>query len=278
MNKTSENYYEIKPPKSFVQIDFPELWRFRELFYIFIWRDIKVRYKQTAVGVFWAILQPFLTMIIFTVFFGRLAKVPSDNTPYAIFVFAGLVYWNYFSIALANMSSSLVEHEGIIKKIYFPRLILPCASAFTPVIDFLLALVILVALMAFYHFHPNYIGFILIPVLILISIFSVLGLGLFLASINVKYRDVRYVLPFFIQILLFVTPVIYPISIIPSRFQWIVFLNPMAGVITVARNSLLHFGAIDWKLLLISLGISLIFLVFGIYYFRKTERFFADIL
>ena len=270
--------YVIKPQKGLIKFDFAEIWRFRELFYIFIWRDIKVRYKQTAIGVLWAILQPLFTMIIFTVFFGRLAKIPSDNVPYSIFVFTGLIFWNYFSLTLANVSSVLVEYESIIKKIYFPRLILPLSSVFTPIVDFFIALIVLIALMLYYHYPPTFVGIILVPFLVLISAFSVVGLGLFLASVNVKYRDVRYVVPFFIQLMLFLTPVIYPVSIIPSKFQWLVFLNPIAGVITLARSSMLHTALVDWRLLALSFGISLILLMFGLYYFRKTERFFADIL
>lgn len=270
--------YIIKPPKGLIKFDFSELWRFRELFYIFIWRDLKVRYKQTAVGVLWAIFQPILTMLIFTIFFGKLAKIPSEGAPYPIFVFAGLIYWNYFSLALVNISNVLVEHESIIKKIYFPRLIMPIASAFTPVIDFFLAIVVFFILMIYYHLVPNFAGLLFIPILIFISVFSVIGLGLFLASVNVKYRDVRHALPFFIQLMLFLTPVIYPVSIVPQKFQWLIYLNPMAGVITLARSSMLHTAPVDLKLLLISSGISLVLLIFGLYYFRKTERFFADIL
>jgi lipopolysaccharide transport system permease protein len=276
----SENklYYEITPPEKLVSINLPEIWRYRDLLYIFVWKDIKVRYKQTAIGVLWAIFQPFLTMIIFTVFFGRLAKMPSDGVPYPIFVYAGLLLWNYFSTALANASDSLVMSEGIIKKVYFPRLILPLATTVTPVVDFLLALVILFGLMIFYHFTPHLLGIILMPILLLISLLSAWGLGVCLASVNVKYRDVRYILPFFLQIMIFLTPVIYPVSMIPQKYQWIIYLNPMAGVIQTARTSLLGSGPINWIVLLISFGISLLLVYGGIYYFRRTERFFADIL
>ncbi len=270
--------YEITPPKKLVNINLPEIWRFRDLLYIFVWRDVKVRYKQTAIGVVWAIFQPLFTMLIFTVFFGKLAKMPSDGVPYPIFVYAGLLLWNYFSSALTNASDSLVANESIVKKVYFPRLILPLSTTVTPVLDFLLALVVLFGLMAFYHFTPSILGIILLPFLLLISLLSAWGLGIFLASVNVKYRDVRHALPFFIQLMLFLTPVIYPVSLIPSGYQWIVYLNPMSGVIQTARSSLLGSSPVDWNILLISLAISLIFVYGGIYYFRKTERFFADIL
>lgn len=276
--QTNDFYLEITPPKSLIAIDLNELWRFRDLFYIFVWRDIKVRYKQTILGILWAIFQPLLTMIIFTVFFGNLAKVPSDNIPYPIFVYTGLLLWNYFSTALTNASGCLLENEGIIKKVFFPRLILPFSATITPAIDFCFALVILFILMFFYHFTPGALGIILIPALLIISFLSAVGLGLFCAAVNVKYRDVRYILPFFIQLFMFITPVIYPVSIIPRRFQWLMFLNPMAGVITIARSSLLHTAIINWRLLGVSLVSALILLFFGITYFRKTERFFADVL
>lgn len=276
--KTSQIQYEITPPKGLVSINFPEIWRFRNLFYIFVWRDVKVRYKQTFVGIAWAIFQPLLTMLIFTIFFGRLAKIPSDGMPYPIFVYSGLLLWNYFSTALTNASDSLIINDSIIKKIYFPRLILPISASVTPTIDFLFSLAVLFGLMAYYHYTPSILGIILIPIMLLISFLFASGLGIFLASINVKYRDVRYILPFFIQMLLFVTPVIYPVSLIPQKFQWIIYLNPMAGAITVMRSSLLQTGSINWQIIFISLGISIFLLLAGIAYFRKTERFFADIL
>lgn len=278
MTTESKFYYEITPPKKLVSINLPEIWRYRDLLYIFVWRDIKVRYKQTAIGVVWAIFQPLFTMIIFTVFFGRLAQMPSDGVPYPIFVYAGLLLWNYFSSALASASDSLVYNESIVKKVYFPRLILPLSTTVTPAVDFLLALIVLFGLMAYYHFTPHLLGIILLPLLLLISLLSAWGLGTLLASVNVKYRDVRHALPFFIQLMLFLTPVIYPVSMIPAKFQWIIYLNPMAGIIQTARAALLGGGAVDWSILFISFGISLVLVYCGIYYFRKTERFFADIL
>lgn len=270
--------YEITPPKGLASINLPEIWRFRDLLYIFVWRDIKVRYKQTAVGVLWAIFQPLLTMLIFTVIFGRLAQMPSDGIPYPIFVYAGLLLWNYFSIALTNASDSLVLNENMIKKVYFPRLLLPLSTAVTPMVDFVIALIVLFGLMFYYHFTPSFLGIILMPILLLISMFSAWGLGIFLASVNVKYRDVRYALPFFIQILLYITPVIYPVSIIPSKYQWIAYLNPMSGVIQTARTSLLGHGTINWNMLAISFAVSLFLVIGGISYFRKTERYIADVL
>lgn len=270
--------YQITPPKGLVKINWLELWRYRELFYIFVWRDVKVRYKQTFLGLAWAIFQPFVTMIIFTVFFGRLAKVPSDGIPYPIFVYAGLLFWTYYQAALTNATGSLVENENIIKKVYFPRLILPISTTITPLIDFCAALLILFALMAYYHYTPHILGIIALPILLFFSTIAASGLGLYLSSLNVKYRDVRYVVPFFIQTLIFFTPVIYPITLVPQKFAWLLYLNPMTGVITVARNLILGSGLVDWSLIGISVLSSIIIFILGVAYFRKTERFFADII
>lgn len=270
--------YTIKPPKRLVNINLPEIWRFRDLFYIFVWRDIKVRYKQTVLGILWVVFQPLLTMIIFTIFFGRLANMPSNDIPYPIFVYSGLLFWNYYSTALTNSSNCLVENEGIVKKVYFPRLILPLSSTITPIIDFLFALVILFILMFYYQYVPSIMGIFLLPILLIMSFISAAGLGLFFSAVNIKYRDVRYALPFFIQMLMFLSPVIYPVNIIPERYQWLLYLNPMTGVITLARNSLLVLTNTEWQYILISLASAGALFLFGLYYFKKTERFFADIL
>ena len=276
-NTGKETTYVIKPPKGLVNIDFQEIWRFRELLYIFAWRDLKVRYKQTALGIAWAIFQPILTMVVFTIFFGNLAKVPSDGVPYPVFVYTGLLFWNYFSTALTNASNCLIDNEAIVKKIYFPRLILPLAVTVTPLVDFAFAFVILVVLMLVYGYLPNLLGLILVPIFLIISFVTASGLGMFLAAINAKYRDVRYILPFFIQLLMFVTPVIYPVSIIP-RFKWVAYFNPMSGVISSARSAMLNGTVSDWQGLLMAVLMSIAIFIFGLTIFRKTERFFADIL
>ncbi|MBU1092775.1 ABC transporter permease [Patescibacteria group bacterium] len=270
--------YEIVPPKGLAQFNLKELWRFRDLLYIFIWRDIKVRYKQTLLGIAWAILQPLITMIIFSLFFGRLMKVPSQGVPYPVFVYAGLLLWNYFFSALTDISNSLIGNENMIKKVYFPRIILPIAQATTPAVDFAFAFIVLLGLMWFYQYPPQWIGILILPVLLAMALSAALGLGLFLAALNAKYRDIRYVLPFFTQLLLFVTPVIYPIDIIPERFQVIAMLNPLTGIITVSRSFLLGSPLPNnWgQLLGISALIIVLLFVGGIAYFRKTERFFAD--
>ncbi|OGG44707.1 phosphate ABC transporter permease [Candidatus Kaiserbacteria bacterium RIFCSPHIGHO2_01_FULL_48_10] len=268
----------IKPQKGWMGINFKEIWLYRELFYIFVWRDIKVRYKQTAIGILWAILQPFLMMMIFSFVFGRLAKIPSNDIPYPVFVFAGLLFWNYFSSAITNASNVLVEQESMVKKIYFPRLILPISSSLTPLVDFCIAFVILLGLTAYYHYVPNIFGILMIPLLLLLAFVSAAGIGFFLSAINVKYRDIRHALPFFIQILLFVTPVIYPASIIDAKYQWILALNPMTGIIEAVRSLLFQNTPIDIPLFLISMTSGIVLFLFGIFYFRKTERFFADIV
>lgn len=271
------NVTVIKPKKTISLNDLKELWQFRELLYFFSWRDIKVRYKQTAIGIAWAVLQPFITMVVFTVFFGTLVKVPSDGVPYPIFVYTGLLFWQFFSDALSETSNSLVGNKSIITKVYFPRLILPISSILTKFVDFLIAGTILVGLMFYYGYTPHVAGIFVIPILLIITFMAACGLGLFLAAFNVRYRDVRYALPFFIQILLFVTPVIYPASII-GKYSKIFALNPMTGVIQTARATLLHATPINWMLLSISFLACLIILIIGVIYFKKVERYSADIL
>ncbi|MFA5995934.1 MAG: ABC transporter permease [Patescibacteria group bacterium] len=267
----------ITPPTTLLSLNIKEFWRFRELFYIFVWRDVKVRYKQTMLGIAWAVFQPLVTMLIFTVFFGNLAKIPSDGVPYPIFVYAGLLLWNYYSVALTNISTVLVAQESIIKKVYFPRLILPLATALTPTIDLVFSFFVFIGLMFYFHFVPHVLGIVIMPVLIFFTFLNAAGLGLFLSSLNVKYRDVQYIVPFFIQILLFVTPVIYPVSMIPAKYTWLAWLNPMAGIITTARATLLG-GPIQFWPVVFTIGLCLFLFLFGIVFFRKTERFFADIL
>ncbi len=267
----------IKPKKIFSFSDLKEVWNYRELLYFFTWRDLKVRYKQTAIGALWAVFQPFITMVVFTVFFGNLLKVPSDGVPYPIFVYTGLLFWQFFSSALSDTSNVLITNQSIITKIYFPRLILPLSTVATKFIDFGIATVILIGMMIYYGYTPNVIGVLIIPLLLLITFMASVGLGLFLAAINVKYRDVRYVLPFFIQILMFVTPVIYPAGVL-GKYSWILALNPMMGVIQSARAALLGTTVLNWTLITISLIATTIFMAIGIYTFKKTEHYFADII
>jgi len=267
----------IRPQKTFSINDIIEIWKYRELLYFFTWRDLKVRYKQTYIGAGWAIFQPLMTMVVFTVFFGNLAKIPSDNVPYPIFVYVGLLFWQFFSNALSETSTSLISNQSIITKVYFPRLILPLASVITKFIDFIIASVVLIGLMIYYSYTPNIEGLLLIPVLIVITFMAAVGGGLFLAAVNVKYRDVRYALPFFIQILIFLTPVIYPASIAGGYSKYLA-LNPMMGVIQNARAALLGTAPINWSLIGISFISCFILTIIGIYVFKKVERYFADII
>ena len=267
----------IRPKKIFHLSDLRELWDYKELMFFFTWRDLKVRYKQTAIGVAWAIFQPFITMVVFSVFFGKLAGIPSDGIPYPIFVYVGLLFWQFFSSSLGDVSNSLVANTSITTKVYFPRIILPISSVITKFVDFLIASIILIGLMIYYGYTPNLSGLFIIPLLLIISFFAALGGGLILASVNVKYRDVRYALPFFIQILLFLTPVIYPPSI-AGNYSWILAINPMTGVIKGARGALLGTEPVNWLLLGISFVAVMILSVIGIYVFKKTERYFADIV
>lgn len=267
----------IRPPKGWFHLNIRELWQYRELAYFFVWRDIKVRYKQTAIGAMWAVFQPLMAMVVFSIFFGKFAGIPSEGIPYPIFVYSGILFWNYFSFGLTHSSNSMVENGSIIKKIYFPRLIIPISSSLTGLVDFFFAMLVLILLMIYYRYLPH-LGIVLyVPLLLLTTFLTSIGLGCLLASINVKYRDVRYALPFFIQILMFLTPVIYPVSIVGEQYRWLLALNPMASVIETARAVL--FGTpINPALLAISIGMAVFIFIVGIMYFRKTERFFADII
>src|SRR3989344_6675259 len=259
-------------------LDFQEIWRYRELFWVFAWRDIKVRYKQTAFGVLWALLQPLFSMFVFTIFFGNIAKIPSGELPYALFVLIGLVFWTYFSGVLTNASNSMIENENIIKKVYFPRIILPASKAVVGLIDFgvAFAMTTLVILYFGQTVHPNIIW--LLPLGILVTFTGSMGLGLLIAAINVKYRDVRYILPFFIQMLVFITPVIYPTNIMRPAFARLMAVNPMTAVVESVRVAVTGSGCVDWGIMIISIVSSLVLLVAGLIYFRSTERFFADVI
>ena len=264
-------------PRRFLIPNFRELWQYRDFFYFLAWRDIKVRYRQTALGIIWAILQPFLMMVVFSVFFGWVAGLSSGDVPYPIFLYTGLIFWNYFSNSLSAASGSLVSHQGIIQKIYFPRILLPSALTLAYLFDFFFASLIFIGLLIYYHFIPTVVGILLIIPSILITFLSFSGLGLILASLNVKYRDVRYALPFFLQLLIFVTPVIYQPAVL-GRFQWLWYLNPMAGVIETMRAGLLGIGSIPWLLFGVSVVVSVLIFIIGIFYFQRTERSFADII
>jgi len=254
-----------------------DLWRYRELFYFLAWRDVKVRYKQTALGVGWAVLQPLLTMVVFTLLFGRLANMPNDGIPYPLFYFGALLPWMYFSATLANSGNSLVLNANLITKVYFPRVILPTSAAFSGLVDFAIGCILLSGIMAYYGVAPGW-KLLLWPPLVVLLFALALGVSMTLAALNVKYRDIKYTLPFLVQLWLFVTPVIYPTSIIPDRYRMLVALNPLSGLIDAFRSSLVPARPIDWQLLWVSALVTVALFVAGAAYFRQTERTFADIV
>jgi len=275
-----ETDYEIKikPVKTNFYLNLKEIWNYRELFYIFAWRDIKVRYKQTVLGITWVLFQPLVSMIVFTVFFGNFVKIPSGNLPYPLFVLCGLVFWTFFSTSLSSASSSLTSNENIIKKIYFPKVILPLSTIVTTSVDFAISIILLFIVGFYFKFIPSISILIVIPLGYLISFLTASGLGLFFSAINVKYRDVRYIIPFFIQTLIFLTPVIYPTSIVKSSSKFLFVLNPMSAVIESTRGVVSGNSSIDFLSLGIATLMSLAIFFFGLAFFNATEKFFADII
>ena len=267
----------IEPKKGWVPVDLKEIWDYRELLHFLTKRDIKVRYKQTVLGGLWAIIQPLFTMLVFTLFFGRLAKVPSDGLPYPIFVYAGLLPWTYFANAVTASGNSLVGSANLITKVYFPRLMVPASAALAGLLDFFIALLVLAALMVYYQFVPG-IGTLLFPLLVALTFLCAVGVGLWLSALNVQYRDIRYAIPFLIQIWMFLSPVIYPVSLVKDKYQWLLALNPMGGLIHAYRASLLGHQPIDWPLLGLSAFMIVALFLGGLYYFRRMERVFADVV
>jgi lipopolysaccharide transport system permease protein len=258
-------------------LDLAELRRFRELFYFFAWRDIKVRYKQTFFGAAWAIFRPFITMVVFTLLFADVPELAPEGVPYALFSYTGLLYWTYFSSSLSGASNSLIVMQQVVSKVYFPRVIAPISATFASVVDFAVASLIFVGLLIFYSTTPHLLGVVLFVPMLLVSFIAASGAGMFLAALNVKYRDVREALPFFIQLLIFLTPVIYPATFVPESWRWVLFLNPMTGVITTMRLTLFG-GELELGLLAISLVSALVMFAVGFAYFSSTERRFADVI
>jgi lipopolysaccharide transport system permease protein len=266
----------IEPGKSWGTRELHDLWAFRDLLYFLTWRDVKVRYKQTALGVAWAIIQPLFTMIIFSLFFGRLAGVSSDNIPYPVFSYAGLLPWTFFSNAISNSGNSLVGSANLITKVYFPRMIIPSAAIAAGLVDFAISFVILIPLMLWYKIGVSA-SLLMFPVLVLLTSVLALAVGMWLSALNVKYRDVRFALPFLVQLWLFVSPVIYPVSFVPPRFRWLLTLNPLTGIIEGYRSSL--FGLpFNWLALIASAVITCALLLYSSYAFNRMEKQFADII
>jgi lipopolysaccharide transport system permease protein len=266
----------IRPARGWVPLNLLDVWSYRELLYFFVWRDVKVRYKQTAFGVAWAVIQPLFTMLIFTLFFGKLAGMPSDGIPYAVFAYSGLLPWTFFSNAVTNGGNSLVGNQNLLTKVYFPRMIIPAATVAAGLVDFAIAFVLLAGLMAWYAIVPTW-SILMIPLLTLLTCLLALGVGMWMSALNVRFRDVRYVLPFGIQLWMFLSPIIYPPTIVPERWRWALALNPLSGIIGNYRSAL--FGRpFDWTALAVSAVVTFAILICSAYYFRRMESRFADIV
>ena len=265
----------IEPPRGWLELRLAEVWEYRELLYFFVWRDVKIRYKQTAIGVVWVVLQPLLTMGVFTLFFGRLAKLPSDGLPYPVFYFSALVAWTYFATALLSCTNVVVENQRVITKVYFPRLILPLSAVVSGLVDFGIGLVVLAAVTGGYGFRPTA-ALLWLPALVVLAVLTALGVGLWMAALNALYRDVRYVVPFLIQFWMFASPVAYPSSLVPMRWRWLYGLNPMAGVIDGFRWAITGHGQAPGLLLLASSGMVAVVVLGGLFFFQRMEGTVAD--
>jgi homopolymeric O-antigen transport system permease protein len=272
----AEPIVRIRPSRSWVALHIRELWAYRELLYFLTWRDVKVRYKQAVLGAAWAIIQPVATMLIFTLFFGKLAKVPSEGVPYPIFAYAALLPWTFFANAISNSGNSLVGNANLITKVYFPRLVVPAAAVGAGLVDFALAFLVFVGLFFYYHFAVTW-QVLLFPALLVLTTLLALAVGLWMSALNVKYRDVRYALPFLVQLWMFASPVIYPSSLMPAKWRWVLVINPMTGIIEGFRSSLLG-KPILWDALGYSVVASIGALVYAAYFFRHMEREFADVV
>jgi len=267
---------EVAPKDGLFHLDLQEIWHYRELLYFLVWREVKVRYKQAALGVAWAVVQPLTTMLIFTAVFGNFAKIPSDGLPYPVFAYAALLPWSYFAEAISRSGVSVVSDTNLIRKVYFPRLILPLASVMTPVVDFCVSFLILLCLMAWYHVIPTW-GVILLPFFLLLALLTALSVGLWLSALNVRYRDVRFIIPFLVQIWMYASPVVYPVSLVPERWRIVFNLNPMVGVIEGFRWALLGKASPDFQAITVSVIGVLVLLIGGLLFFKRMESTFADV-
>lgn len=266
----------IKAKKGLSNFDLKELWMYRELFTVLAYREFQVRYKQTLIGVLWAIIRPLLTMVVFTFLFGRIAQIPSDGVPYPIFSYSGLVLWSYFSSAVAQSSASMTANSKLITKVYFPRVIIPASSTIVGLIDYIISFTIVFALMLYYGYPLTY-SLLLVPVVVFFTWILSLGIGLWFSALNVKYRDVQYALPFFTQTLMYITPIIYPVSL-AGNFQWVLALNPLSGLIEAHRALILGSLSVNWTLLGVSVLITMLVFLSGYIYFKYVEKYFADII
>ncbi|HEX3036794.1 MAG TPA: ABC transporter permease [Thermodesulfobacteriota bacterium] len=267
----------IEPSTGWVSLKLQELWQYRELIYFLTWRDIKVRYKQTILGATWAIIQPVLTMVVFSLFFGKLAKIPSDGIPYPIFSYAALVPWTFFTHGLSQSSNSLVSSANLIKKVYFPRLAIPVTAVVSGIVDFVLAFIVLVGMMFYYGFVPT-VNVIWLPLFLLLALITSLGVGLWLSALNVQFRDVRYTVPFLTQFWLFATPIAYPSSLLPDPWRTLYGINPMVGVVEGFRWALLGTDTAPGPIVIVSTLAAIALLIGGALYFRRMEKTFADVV
>ena len=267
----------IEPGKSWVPLRLGDLWHYRELLYFLTWRDVKVRYKQTLLGAAWAILQPLLTMLIFTLLFGLLAGIKSEGIPYPLFAYGGLLIWTFFSNSVTNSGNSLVGSSNLITKIYFPRMIIPAAAVAAGLVDLILAFIIQIGMMIYYRVPPTW-ALVMIPVLVSVTALLALGVGMWLSALNVKYRDIRYAIPFVIQLWMFASPIIYPLSMLPKKWQWVLLLNPLTGIIQNFRIAMFGNQPFEWTSLAISVAITLLVLTYSAFSFRRMERHFADVI
>jgi len=267
----------IRPSRGWISLNLHDLWEYRELLYFLTWRDIKVRYKQTVLGAAWAIIQPFFTMVVFSVFFGKLAKMPSDDIPYPIFSYAALVPWTFFANGLSQSSSSLVASANLIKKVYFPRLVVPISSVISGAVDFVLAFAVLLGMMLYFGIVPTW-NIVWLPLLLLLALVTSLGVGLWLTAMNVQFRDVRYAVPFLVQAWMFATPIAYPSSLLDEPWRTLYGINPMAGVVEGFRWALLGTQTAPGPIVLVSALVAVGLLVSGAYYFRRMEKTFADLV
>lgn len=276
-NMDVEGATVIGPDRRRLGLDLRDLWTYRELFFFLVWRDVKIRYKQTVIGAAWAVIQPFFTMVVFSIFFGVLAKVPSDGVPYPVFSYCGLLPWTFFSNGMTQAANSLLGNATLISKVYFPRVLIPLSAIVTGLVDFGFALCVLVGMMLFYRIHPTW-HIVWLPVFLVVSFIVALGAGLWLAALNVRFRDIRFVVGFVISFWLYATPVIYPSSLLGGRLASLVGLNPMSAVVEGFRWCLLGIGIGPGHMLLVSLGFSMFLLASGAWYFRRVERTFADVI
>mgnify|MGYP001033205000 CR=1 FL=1 len=273
-----EEVHLLRPTHGLAALNLRDLWIYRELVYFLTWRDLKVRYKQSVLGILWAILKPFMTMVVFTIFFGNFAKMPSDGVPYPIFAYTATLPWELFATALSVASRSMVSSGSMISKIYFPRMIVPLASVMSSVVDFFIAFIILIGMMFFYSITPT-IALLWLPLLILLALISALGVGFWFSALMVRYRDVGYLMPFVTELWKFLTPVVYPASMIPEKWRLLYALNPMTGVVEGFRYALLGTTqSISIPMILVSSGIAILVLISGMFYFRRMEKQFADMI